>query len=716
MADKASGYLGAGEAVTDPELIRNVVLVGPTGSGKTTLIEQLLVAAGALDRAGAIDLGSTVCDFDDFEILQQKSSSLAIAPLTYRGLKINLIDTPGFSEFAGELRAGLRAADAALFVISALAGVDQATTMLWDECASVDMPRAVVVTHLDKRKGDFDDIVAICQRVFGEDVVPLHLPLLADNYAVAGLIDLLTQKIHDYSSGARVVRDSDIEHGPLIETARNSLLEAVIAQSEDETLMDRYIDDDDIDVDDLIIDLEQAMARGHFYPVVASAISPVGFGAEALLDVIARGFPAPTEHPLPYVATPEGDPVDLLDCTAGGPLCAEVIKTTTDPYLGRLSLVRIFSGSLTAGQTVHVSGHFTGNNAHQDHDVDERIGSINVPVGKALFPVDVATAGDIVALTKLIKAETGDTLSSPNNPLLIEQWLVPEPLVPVAIVAQTKTDDDKLTSSLARLVAEDPTLRLELNDETGQIVLWCMGETHIALVLHRLATRYGVTVGAEPVRVSLRETFATAAHGHGRLAKQSGGHGQFAVCEIEVEPMPLGSGFEFVDRVVGGAIPHNYIPSVEMGIRQQMQRGVAAGYPVVDIRVSLVGGKSHPVDSSDLAFHLAGELALKDAAAAAGMSLLEPVDAVLVITSDEYLGAVMTDVTSRRGRILGTAPLPGSQTEISAIIPQMELTRYSIDLRSMTHGTASFERNFSAYEVMPRSVAQRVQAAGRNSS
>jgi len=715
MGDKAAAYAGLGTVVTDPELIRNVVFVGPTGSGKTTLIEQLLVAASALERAGTIELGTTVCDFDEFEIRQQKSASLAIAPITIGDIKVNLIDTPGYNEFAGELRAGLRAADAALFVVSATAGIDQATVMLWEECAGVDMPRAAVVTHLDKRKGDFDDIVAICQRVFGEDVVPIHLPLLADNYAVAGLIDLLSQRIHDYSSGTRVIRDSDLEHGPLIETARNSLIEAVIAQSEDETLMDRYLAGEDIDLDTLVADLEAAVARGHFYPVVGSAIAPVGFGADELLNLITRALPSPLEHALPFVSTPDAEPVDFLDCDPDGPLCAEVVKTTTDPYLGRLSLIRIFSGSVSAGQSVHVSGHFASASGHQDHDVDERLGSLHLVRGKVLVPVDTAVAGDIVAVSKLVKAETGDTLSWPQNPLLIEPWLIPEPLTPVAIAAQSLTDEDKLTFSLSRLVAEDPTLRLELNEDTGQVVLWCMGQTHTALVLDRLSTRYGVNVEAIPVRVSLRETFAHAATGHGRVAKQSGGHGQFAVCQVDVEPLPLGSGFEFVDHVVGGSIPRNFMPSVEKGIRDQVHRGVAAGYPIVDIRVTVVDGKSHSVDSSDAAFHLAAELAVKDAAQTAGMSLLEPVDSVVVTTSDEYLGALMSDVRARRGRILGTNPLPGGQTQISAIIPQIELTTYSIDLRSLTHGTAVFERTFSAYERMPTAVAQRVQDAARPS-
>jgi elongation factor G len=691
----------------DPALIRNVVLVGPSGSGKTTLIEQLLTVAGAIERVGSIDLGTTTCDFEEFEIQQKKSSSLAVASLTFGPLTINLIDTPGHLEFAGEVRAGLRAADAALFVVSVLDGVDHATTQLWEECATIEMPRAIVITHLDKRRGDFDDLVAICQRVFDEEIVPLHLPLLADNYAVAGLIDLLSQDIHDYSSGVRVIRPSDLEHGPLIESARNNLIEGIVAQSEDETLMDRYIAGESLDLSGLKTDLELAVARGHFYPVVGSSTTPSLFGARELLDLIGSGFPSPLEHPVPYVSATDGMPVDLLSCDPAGPLCAEVIKTVSHPYVGRISVIRVFSGSLVSAMPIHLSGHFTSE--HVDHDVDERIGTISRIQGKALIPIERAIAGDVVAVSKLARAETGDTLSDPHQPFLIEPWLMPEPVLPVAIVASAKSDEDKLGSALARLANEDPTLRVEISDETQQWVLWSMGDAHLASVLDRLSTRYALSITTTPVRVALRETFASAATGHGRLAKQTGGHGQFAVCEITVEPLPRGSGYEFVDHVEGGAIPRNFISSVDTGIRQAMHHGLAAGFPVIDVRVTLTDGKAHPVDSSDHAFQQAGELALKDAAQSAGITLLEPVDTVTILTADEYVGALLSDVTSRRGRIASTTPQDGGQTEIIAFVPQMELGRYAIEVRALTHATATFTRSFCTFERVPSLIAQRIQ-------
>ena len=343
---------------------------------------------------------------------------------------------------------------------------------------------------------------------------------------------------------------------------------------------------------------------------------------------------------------------------------------------------------------------------HDDHDLDERVGALISPLGKTQRAIGQVIAGDIAAVAKLNHAETGDTLSSPTHPLLIEPWVMPDPLLPVAIVAHASSDEDKLAVALARLVAEDPTMRLERNPETGQIVLWCMGEAHVDVVLDRLKARYGVNVDSEPLRVSLRETFTGPAKGHGRLVKQSGGHGQYAVCDIEVEPLPPGSGFEFVDRVVGGAVPRQFIPSVEKGVRAQMAKGVAAGYPVVDIRVTLVDGKAHSVDSSDMAFQMAGGLALKEAAAAARISLLEPVDEVLVLVPDEYVGAVMSDLSGRRGRVTGSEGVGTGRTKITAEVPGLELTRYAIDLRSLAHGTATFTRHYLGHEAMPAQVAQ----------
>jgi elongation factor G len=693
---------------TDPARIRNVVLVGPSHAGKTTLVERLALATGAISRAGSVEEGTTLSDTDPAEHRQSRSVSLSLVTLTWEGVKLNLLDTPGYADFVGEVRAGLRAADAALFVVSAVDGVDTATAMLWDECAAVGMPRAIVVTKADRERADVEATVEACQVTFGDGqgVLPLYLPLHADDGSVAGLIGLLSQGVRDYSSGARVDRDPDPEHRELIADARRALIEGIITESEDEELMDRFLAGADLAFDSVVVDLEKAVERGHFFPVLISAATPPGFGTEELLEVMTRGFPSPLEHPLPTVTAPDGAPREPLSCEPAGPLCAEVVQTSSDNYVGRISLVRVFSGTLHPDDTLHVSGHFLSDRGHDDHDVDERMGGISTGGGKCAEPMSELGAGDIGLVTKLPHAETGDTLSSPTHPLLIEPWTIPEPLLPVAVLAHSISDEDKLTAALGRLVAEDPTLRLERNAETGQIVLWCMGEAHVDVVLDRLATRYGVSVDSEPVRVSLRETFAESARGHGRLVKQSGGHGQYAVCEIEVEPLPAGTGFEFVDRVVGGSVPRQYIPSVEKGVRAQMAKGVEHGYPVTDVRVTLVDGKAHSVDSSDMAFHTAGALALKDAAKAAGVTLLEPVDEVLVVVPDEHVGAIMSDLSVRRGRVTGTEGVAGGRTAIRAEVPALELTRYAVDLRSIAHGTATFTRRYHGHVSMPTHVAQ----------
>ncbi len=703
----ASGAAGSAPRADRPEQIRNVVLVGHTGAGKTTLVEALLLASGTITRAGRVEDGTTVSDFDEAELRQQRSVSLSLAPLEFDGFKVNLLDTPGYADFVGDLRAGLRAADAALFVVSAVDGLDGTTQLLWDECAAVRMPRAVVVTKLDKERADFEETVAVCQRVFGEGVLPVYLPMAKDDGTPGGLIGLLSQKVYDYSSGTRVARDPDAEHLPLIEDTRNRLIEAIIAESEDESLMDLYLAGNALEVDVLVADLEKAVARGSFFPVLAAA-TPTGVGMAELLELVTRGFPSPLEHEIPLVTAPDGKLKGPQTCDPLGPLLAEVVKTTSDPYVGRISLVRVFSGTLRPDAVVHVSGHGMADRGHEDHDVDEKVGALSSPLGKTQRITSQAVAGDIVAVAKLTRAETGDTLSDKDMPMLIEPWLMPDPLLPVAIVAHSKADEDKLSQGLARLVAEDPTLRLENNPETHQLILWCMGEAHVDVLLDRLKTRYGTAVDSVPLRVSLRETFAGPAKGHGRHVKQSGGHGQFAVCDIEVEPLGDPMGFEFIDKVVGGSVPRQFIISVEKGVRTQMQRGVGAGYPVVGLRVTLVDGKAHSVDSSDMAFQTAGALALKEAAKSTTISLLEPVDEISVLVSDEYVGAVMSDLSGRRGRVGGTEPVGAGRTLVRAEVPQLEITRYAVDLRSLSHGTATFHRTYARHEAMPAHLAAKV--------
>ncbi|MGA8209276.1 MAG: elongation factor G-like protein EF-G2 [Nocardioidaceae bacterium] len=696
---QGTGPQGRGSApvAEHPGAVRNVVLVGPAGSGKTTLVEALLVTAGVLNRPGSTIEGTTVCDFDEAEHRQQRSVGLALAPLLHEGVKVNLLDAPGYADFVGELRAGLRAADAALFVVAANEGIDEPTRSLWRECAQVRMPRAVVVTKLDHARADYDRVVREARDAFGDRVLPVYL---REGDALVGLLH------------------GDHRH----EEQRAALIEGVIEESEDETLMERYVGGEEVDAKLLVADLERAVARGGFHPVLP-VDSSTGTGAGELLDLVVSGFPSPLEHPLPEVFTPAGRPGPALTCAPDGPLVAEVVKTTSDAYVGRVSLVRVFSGTVRPDATVHVSGHFTsfyGERAghvageaggHEDHDEDERIGALSVPLGKAQRTVEAVAAGDICAIGRLSRAETGDTLSDPGSPLVLRPWDLPEPLLPLAVEARAKTDEDKLMTGLQRLVAEDPTLRVEHQRETHQLVLWTMGEAHADVLLERLEQRHGVAVDQVELRVPLRETFVGTARGHGRHVKQSGGHGQFAICDLEVEPLAQGGGFEFVDRVVGGAVPRQFVPSVEKGLRAQLERGLVAGHPVTDLRVTLLDGKAHSVDSSDMAFQTAAGLALKDAATQGRTCLLEPVDEVAVLVPDHLVGNVMSDLSGRRGRVTGSEPAGDERTLVRAEVPQVEMSRYAVDLRASSHGSASFTRTFLRFEPMPDQVAARMDGA-----
>ncbi|WP_054813279.1 elongation factor G-like protein EF-G2 [Nocardia arizonensis] len=728
MVDKSSGpAAGTGAAITvdRPEHIRNVALVGHSGAGKTTLVDAMALTAGVVNRAGRVEDGTSLSDYDDIEHRQHRSVQVSVVPMGWAGIKINLIDTPGYADFVSELRAGLRAADAALFVVSAAEGhegVGGATRALWEECAAVGMPRAIVVTHLDTARADFDDLVRTFHTVLGdgasETILPLHLPVhgpaSADGHRpVTGMIELLPRYAVDYAAGEAVRRDPTPGEADTLDRARDRLIEGIIAESEDETLMERYLGREALELGTLVADLEHAVARGSFHPVLFAAPAPdgarQGLGTVELLDLIVGGFPSPAEHVVSAAPASDGRAPTPLACDPAAELAAEVIRTASDPYVGRVSLVRVFSGTLHPDDTVHICGHGLAERGHPDHDLDERVGAVSAPFGKQQRPLGQVIAGDIGCVTKLGHAETGDTLSGTGTPLLIAPWPIPDPLLPIAIRAHAKSDEDKLSQGLARLAAEDPAMRLENNDQTRQLVLWCLGEAHRDVALERLRERFGVHVDVIDHRVALRETFASTTRARGRHVKQSGGHGQYAVCEIEVEPLPGGSGIEFVDKVVGGAVPRQFIPSVEKGVRAQAARGVDAGYPLVDVRVTLFDGKAHSVDSSDAAFQTAGALALREAAARAGVNLLEPFARVWVAVADDYLGQVLGDLSGRRGHVLGTEPDAHGRTRILAEVPELELSRYAIDLRSLSHGSGEFGRAYVRHEPMPAQLAQAVR-------
>ncbi|MGO4690558.1 elongation factor G-like protein EF-G2 [Glaciibacter sp. 2TAF33] len=703
-ADQRRASALSGAPADRPEKIRNIALVGRSGAGKTMLAEALLAATGAITRMGTVVDGTTVSDSDPSEIHQQRSVALSVLPLAVDDVKVNLLDTPGYADFVGDLRAGLRAADAALFVVSAVDGVDAATTALWAECERIGMPRAVVISRIDHPRAGYEAVLAACQDAFGPSVLPLYLPIRAAG-TIIGLLGLLSQTVSDYNADSphpaqRPANESELADA---ESPRATLIEGIIAESEDETLMDRYLGGEEIAQGTLIADLEIAVARGSFYPVLAAS-AETGVGMTELLEVLTGAFPSPVERTLPSVTDLDGRPAGPLACDPAGPLVGEVVRTTIDSFLGRVCLVRVFSGTLREDSIVHIGGHGLADRGHQDHDTDERVTHLQSPLGSTLRPVPFCVAGDICALTRVGSAETGDTVSTRETPLLVEAWEMPEPLMPVAVQGAAHGDEDALAKNLGKVAAVDPTLRVERNSETHQLILWCMGEAHAEVVLDRLRGQ-GVKLQTVDVVTPLRETFATPAAVRGRYVKQSGGHGQFAICDIEVQPLQRGAGFEFVDKVVGGVVPRQYIESVEKGVMAQMQKGVSAGFPVVDIRVTLVGGKAHSVDSSDAAFQAAGALALREAASAAQIQLLEPVSAVTISVPDGYVGAVMNDLSTRRGHMTGTISVGDERSEVSAEIPDAELLRYAIELRALTAGSGWFRRSYLRHEPVPSNLA-----------
>ncbi len=678
--------------VTSPDDVRNVVLIGNAGSGKTSLFEQLLKARLAGYRGEKEDA--------------ERAAQLYLASFVSGDKVVNLLDAPGHPDFVGELRAGIRAADAAIFVVSAADDIDGAAQALWDECRDANLPRVIVLTKLDAGHADFDSSVEECQRRFGDGVRPTHVPTFSAPGEVSGNIGLLTLEEHDYSGGSRVVRTLNA-HDDQVETYRGPLIESIIQEAEDDGLMDRYLEDDEnLDVDYLLDDLMKAVATANLFPVLPVQTG-TGVGVEELLALIEHGFPTPGLHPNPALTTIDGSVLPQPTSDPAAPLVAQVVRTTTDPFAGRLSMVRIFSGTLHTDDVVHVSGHrsrVTGREdlAHPDHDNEERIGQIQAAVGTELKARTSAIAGEIVMLPKLGTAETSDTLTGKDQPGVVASWKLPDPLLPLAIRAATRNDEDKLSGALQRLAVEDSTVRLARGGN-DQLVLWTTGQAHADLLLARLGDRYQVKVEQDELKIPLRETFVAKATALGRHVKQSGGHGQYAVCNIEVEPLERGAGFEFVDKVVGGAVPRQFIPSVEKGVRTQLEKGVFAGFPMVDVRVTLFDGKAHSVDSSDMAFQMAGALAIKEAAQPKVVALLEPLDLVTITVGEEYMGAVMTDLSGRRGHLMGSDSVD-HKAIIRALVPQTELARYAIDLRGLAHGSGSFSREFHGYEVLPANL------------
>ncbi len=673
--------------------IRNVALVGHSGGGKTTLVEALLARSGATPRTGRVEEGTTVSDTEPEEIKRRISLSLALAPIEWDGHKINLIDTPGYADFMGEVEAALAVADLAVFVVSAVDGVEVQTEAIWNRCAQLGVPRMVFVNKEDKERADFHRVLDQLRATLGSGFAPLELPL-GEEASFHGVADILSDQAFEYEPDGKHRSEplpadvADEEH-----RVHDELVEEIV--SGDDEQLERYLSGEVPTIDELERTLAHEVLDGTEFPVVlGSAVT--GVGIDRLADFICEIGPSPADRPVTVTA---GDQqVEVTADESGQPL-AYVFRTIADPFVGQLSLFKVLSGTIkTDDHLVNVSS-----------GGDERLHGLFHLRGKEQTPAASLPAGDLGAVAKLANTHTGDTLAPKGSPVRVTGSTPPPAVLAIAVRPRTQGDDDKLGGALQRLQAEDPALVVERNEETRQTLLRGVGETHLSVSLERLSRKFGVNVDTEDVRVPYRETISGNAEAEGKVKKQTGGHGQYAVANLRVEPVGRGEGFSFVDSIVGGAIPRQYIPAVQRGIEDTMATGGVHGFPVVDVKVQCYDGKYHNVDSSEMAFRTAAAVGFKDALAKAGVVVLEPISLLVVRVPAAYQGDVMGDINARRGRVQGSTA-DGGVSEITALVPTAEILRYAIDLRSMTGGRGSFIATHDHYDVLPAHLIDKAKA------
>ena len=659
--------------------IRNVALVGHGGAGKTSLAEALLLVAGAIPRLGKVEDGSTVLDFDPEEQRRRISVSLALAPFELDGVKVNLLDAPGYADFVGDVAAALQAADLALFVVSGVEGVEVQTEVAWKLAEERGIPRAIFVNKLDRERASFSRTLDQLKDLFGAGVAPLQLPI-GEEAALSGVIELLNDTAITYSADTPNGTEGSIPAEMETEehAVHDALVEGIVIGDDD--LMERYLNDEKLEISELAGALAAGVATGTVFPVLCGSATKL-IGIDRLAQFLVEEAPAPT--------------------VTDGPAAAIVFKTIVDPYVGRVNVFKVLQGTVKHDDVL----------ANNRTKGDERMHQLFTLRGKEQDTVGEVAAGDIAAVAKLADTSTGDVITTKGTTFDAEALPPPEPVLAVAIKARSKGDEDKLANALHRLQEEDLVLRIERNPETHQTVLRGMGETHLSIALEKLARKFGVEVDTQDVRVAYRETINGKAEAEGKLKKQTGGHGQFAVAWLRVEPQPRGAGNEFVDAIVGGVIPRNFLPAVEKGIVEAEEHGGALGFPVVDVKITCFDGKHHPVDSSEMAFKQAAAMGLKDALAKANPVLLEPISELVVTVPEANQGDIMGDLNGKRGRIQGSASVGGGEVEITANVPSSEILRYAIDLRSMTGGRGRFMARHSHYDPVPAHLVDKIVAA-----
>ncbi|MBI2526820.1 MAG: elongation factor G [Candidatus Rokubacteria bacterium] len=683
---------------TDITKIRNIGIVGHGGVGKTSLVEAMLFAAGAVTRLGRVDDGTTTTDFDPDEIKRKISLSTAVAYCDYKGHRLNFVDTPGYGDFVSDARAGLRVVSAAVVVVDAVAGVQVQTEKVWKIANDYALPRVVVLNRMDRERADFFRSLESLQRRLKGRLCPLQVPM-GGEADFKGVVDLIKMKALLLADGK--VKEADIP-SEVMETAkawREKLTEA--AAETDDDLLAKYLEEGAIGEDEMVKALGRAIAGGALVPVLAAAATR-SIGVHALMDLIIQEFPSPAERAEVEGIDPRTKAAVRRAADPGAPLSALVFKTISDPHVGKLSVFRVYSGTFRSDSQVLNAGR----------EARERVGHLGWLMGKTQKPVEALGPGEVGVVTKLKDTLTGDTLCDEAAPVVLPGITFPEPAISFAIQPRTRGDEDKISTALQRMAEEDPTLHHHYDPETKQLLVSGMGQLHVEVAVERMRRKYNVDVLVLPPRIPYKETVKGRAEVQGKYKKQTGGRGQYGDTWLRIEPLSRGGGFEFVDDIFGGAIPRNFIPSVEKGVRDCMKRGIMAGYPVVDLKVTLYDGSYHDVDSSDMAFQIAASMGLQKGFMEAHPILLEPIMNVEVTAPADNAGDVIGDLNGRRGRIVGMEP-DGEIVAVRAQAPMAEMLTYESSLRSMTGGRGGYSMEFSHYEEVPAHTAEKVVAAAR---
>ena len=677
--------------------IRNVAVLGHGASGKTSLVDALAFVAGTSKRHGSVKDGTALTDYTPDEIERKYSINLALAVAEWMETNVNLIDTPGYLDFTGDALAGVYAADAAVVVLAGTAGVEVGTEKVWDYCERRELPRLLFVSLMDKEHADFERVFNQIKERLTPKVIPVEIPV-GEGPEFHGIINLFSKKCHLYKKGTKAGEYDEVdvptEYQARFEKYSQELIESIAAT--DDTLLERYLGGEEIGRDEAIAALKIGMQKGEIFPLFCGA-AELTYGTRALLTKIVELCPAPHER-APIAAQKWGTAEKVsLKADDAGPLAAQVFKTVSEPHVGDVTLFRIFSGKVKNGQDVW----------NAPREASEKLNHLCNAVGKERIEIGELHAGDIGAVAKLRDTHTNDTLSSKEVGLVLPKIPFPEPVITLAVEVKQRGEEDKLSTGLHKLHEEDPTFRHEFNAELSQTLIRGLGERHLEIVVGRLARKYGVHAQTTKPRIAYRETFRGKAEGQGKHKKQTGGRGQYGDCWIRIAPLPRGSGFQFLDEIVGGVIPRQYIPAVERGVVEASLRGPIAGYPVVDFKVEVYDGSYHDVDSNEMSFKMAGIMAFRNVSANCRPVLLEPIMDVEVWTPDDYQGAVMGDISSRRGHILGTEK-DGRLTKVKALVPEAELDRYATTLHSLTHGRGTYRMKFHVYQDAPPDVTAKV--------